>query len=60
MITVYEVLDTGCGSHLVSSLQGLSSSMKVDKEDVNLQVANEARVAALDVGSYYVYLQVLY
>ena len=51
------VLDIGCGSHLVSSLQGISISMKVDKEDVNLQVANEARVAALAVGSYYVYLQ---
>ena len=49
------VLDAGCGSHLVSSLQRLRSSMKVDKDDINLQVA---RVAALVVGSYYVYLQV--
>ena len=46
------VLDTGCGSHLVSSMQGLRSSMKVDKGDMDLQVANVARVVALAVGFY--------
>ena len=38
-------------------MQGLRSSMKVDKGDMDLQVVNGARVAALAVGSYYVYLQ---
>ena len=31
------VLDTGCGSHLVSSMKGLRSSGRVSKGDVNLQ-----------------------
>ena len=57
MITVYEGIGYRIGSHLVSSLQELRSSMKVDKDDMDLQVA---RVAALVVGSYYVYLQDLY
>ena len=46
------VLDTGYGFHLVSSMQGLRSNMKVDKDNMDLQVA---RVAAVVVGSYYVY-----
>ena len=47
------VLDIGCGSHLVSSLQGLKSSKKVNKGDVDLRLANGARVAALAVGTYH-------
>ena len=46
------VLDTGCGSHLVSSMQGLRNSRKVNKGDMNLRVANGARVAALAIGLY--------
>ena len=51
------VLDTGYGFHLVSSMQGLRSCMKVDKDNVDLQVA---RVVAVVAGSYYVYPQELY
>ena len=50
------VLDTGCGSHLVSSMQGLRSSRKVEKRDVDLRVANGARVAALAIGLYHLFL----
>ena len=50
------VLDTGYGSHLVSSMQGLRSSTKVNKGDVDLRVANGARVATLAVGLYFLCL----
>ena len=50
------VLDTRCGSHLVSSMQGLTSSRKVNKYDVDLRLANGANVAALAVGTYNLYL----
>ena len=44
------------GYHLVSSMQGLRSSRKVNKDDVDLRVANGARVATLAVGSYHLCL----
>ena len=50
------VLDTGCGSHLVSSLQGLRSSRKVNKGDVDLRLANGARMTALAIGTYHLLL----
>ena len=50
------VLDTGCGSHLVSFFQELRSGRKINKDDVDLRLANGARVAALAVGTYHLSL----
>ena len=50
------VLDTRCGSHLVSSGKELRSSRKVEKGVIDLHVANGARVAALAVGLYHLSL----
>ena len=46
------VLDTGCGSHICGNVQGLRSSRKLAKGEVDLRVGNGARVAALAVGTY--------
>ncbi|KAG8472690.1 hypothetical protein CXB51_034600 [Gossypium anomalum] len=46
------VLDTGCGSHICTSVQGLQRSKTLARGDVDLQVGNGARVAALAVGTY--------
>ncbi|KAK8705009.1 hypothetical protein V6N13_048620 [Hibiscus sabdariffa] len=46
------VLDTGCGSHICTSVQGLHSRRNLAKGDVDLRVGNGARVAALAVGTY--------
>ena len=46
------VLDTGCGSHICTNVQGLKRSRKLKKGDVDLRVGNGARVAALAVGTY--------
>jgi Zinc knuckle len=46
------VLDTGCGSHVCTDMQGLKSSRKLEKGEVYLRVANGASVAALAVGTY--------
>ena len=46
------VLDTGCGSHICSNVQGLKSSRRLKKGEVDLRVANGAKVAALFVGTY--------
>ncbi|KAK8495060.1 hypothetical protein V6N12_055207 [Hibiscus sabdariffa] len=46
------VLDTGCGSHICTSVQGLHTRRNLAKGDVDLRVANGARVAALAVGTY--------
>ena len=45
------VLDTGCGSHICTSVQGLQRSRSLAKNDVDLRVGNGARVAALAVGT---------
>ena len=45
------VLDTGCGSHICTSVQGLQRSRTLAKNDVDLRVGNGARVAALAVGT---------
>ncbi|KAK8984890.1 hypothetical protein V6N11_064436 [Hibiscus sabdariffa] len=41
------VLDTGCGSHICTSVQGLHTRRNLAKGDVDLRVGNGARVAAL-------------
>ncbi|KAK8708436.1 hypothetical protein V6N13_059478 [Hibiscus sabdariffa] len=41
------VLDTGCGSHICTSVQGLHMRRNLAKGDVDLRVGNGARVAAL-------------
>ncbi|KAK8670112.1 hypothetical protein V6N13_104873 [Hibiscus sabdariffa] len=46
------VLDTGCGSHICTSVQGLHTRRNLAKGDVDLRVGNGARVAALAVGTY--------
>ncbi|KAK8979703.1 hypothetical protein V6N11_027738 [Hibiscus sabdariffa] len=46
------VLDTGCGSHICTSIQGLHTRRNLAKGDVDLRVGNGARVAALAVGTY--------
>ncbi|KAK8502801.1 hypothetical protein V6N12_073851 [Hibiscus sabdariffa] len=48
------VLDTGCGSHICTSVQGLHMRRTLAKGDVDLRVGNGARVAALAV--WYIYL----
>ncbi|KAK9044093.1 hypothetical protein V6N11_072413 [Hibiscus sabdariffa] len=45
------VLDTGCGSHICTSVQGLHTRRNLAKGDVDLRVGNGARVAALAVGN---------
>ncbi|KAG8478355.1 hypothetical protein CXB51_028118 [Gossypium anomalum] len=50
--TAYWVLDTGCGSHICTSVQGLQRSRTLARGDVDLRVGNGARVAALAVGTY--------
>ncbi|KAK8600890.1 hypothetical protein V6N12_050735 [Hibiscus sabdariffa] len=46
------VLDTGCGSHICTSVQGLQKRRNLDKGDVDLRVGNGAKVAALAIGTY--------
>ncbi|KAK8667652.1 hypothetical protein V6N13_007800 [Hibiscus sabdariffa] len=46
------VLDTGCGSHICTSVHGLHMRWNLAKGDVDLRVGNGARVAALAVGTY--------
>ncbi|KAK8554367.1 hypothetical protein V6N12_031331 [Hibiscus sabdariffa] len=41
------VLDTGCGSHICTSVQGLHMRRNLAKGDVDLRVGNGERVAAL-------------
>lgn len=46
------VLDTGCGSHICTDVQGLRKSRALAKGEVDLRVGNGAKVAALAVGTY--------
>ncbi|KAK8694010.1 hypothetical protein V6N13_071574 [Hibiscus sabdariffa] len=46
------VLDTGCGSHICTSVQGLHTRRSLAKGDVDLRVGNGARVVALAIGTY--------
>ncbi|KAL4368227.1 hypothetical protein GQ457_05G022170 [Hibiscus cannabinus] len=47
------VLDTGCGSHICTSVQGLHTRRNLAKGDIDLRVGNGARVVALAVGTYW-------
>ncbi|KAK8578797.1 hypothetical protein V6N12_069141 [Hibiscus sabdariffa] len=49
------VLDTGCGSHICTSVQGLHTRRTLAKGDVDLRVGNGARVAALAARGGYQY-----
>ena len=46
------VLDTGCGSHICSNVQGLRNRRALTKGEVDLRVGNGARVAAIEIGDY--------
>ncbi|KAK4337915.1 hypothetical protein RND71_042402 [Anisodus tanguticus] len=46
------VLDTVCGSHICTNVQGLTDSRKVEPREVDLRVGNGARVDAERVGTY--------
>ena len=46
------VMDTGCGSHICTSVQGLRQSRSFSRGEVHLRVGNGARVAALAVGTF--------
>ena len=46
------VLDTGCGSHICTDMQGLRDSKKLIKGEFDLRVGNGARVAAVAIGTY--------
>ena len=46
------VLDTGCGSHICSNVQGLRNRRLLGKNEVDLRVGNGARVAAVEIGDY--------
>ncbi|KAL9224852.1 hypothetical protein vseg_000847 [Gypsophila vaccaria] len=50
------VFDTGCGFHLCNSLQGLRDVRRLNRGDMDLRVGNEAKVAAVSVGTYVVSL----
>ncbi|KAK8975285.1 hypothetical protein V6N11_046782 [Hibiscus sabdariffa] len=49
------VLDTGCGSHICTSVQGLYTRRSLAKGDVDIRVGNGARVAALAAREGYQY-----
>ncbi|KAK9031725.1 hypothetical protein V6N11_056015 [Hibiscus sabdariffa] len=49
------VLDTGCGSHICTFVQGLHTRRTLAKGDVDLRVGNGARVAALAARGGYQY-----
>ncbi|KAG8493075.1 hypothetical protein CXB51_010384 [Gossypium anomalum] len=46
------VLDTGCGSHICTSVQRLQRSRTLARGDMDLRVGNGARVVALVAGTY--------
>ena len=46
------VLDTGCGSHIYSNVQGLRNRRALTNGEVDLRVGNGARVAALEIGDF--------
>ena len=46
------VLDTGCGSHICTDMQGLRDSRKLTKGESDLRVGNGVRVAAIAIGTY--------
>ena len=46
------VLDTGCGSHIISNVQGLRNRRRLQKGEIDLHVGNGARVVALAIEDY--------
>ncbi|KAH7670371.1 RNA-directed DNA polymerase protein [Dioscorea alata] len=46
------VLNSGCGSHICSNVQGLRNRRLLKKGEVDLRVGNDARVAAVEIGDY--------
>ncbi|WZZ65001.1 hypothetical protein YC2023_076371 [Brassica napus] len=50
------VLDTGCGAHICTNMNGLSNSRILEKGQVDLRVGNGARVAALAMGTFHLSL----
>ncbi|VFQ61951.1 unnamed protein product, partial [Cuscuta campestris] len=46
------VLDTGCGSHICTTMQGLKQSRRLTRGEIELRVGNGAPVAALAIGTY--------
>ena len=46
------VLDTGCGSHIISNVDGLRSRRQLEKGEIDLRVGNGARVVAFTVGDF--------
>ena len=46
------LLDTGCGSHICTDMQGLKDRRKLTKGESDLQVGNGARVVVVAIGTY--------
>ncbi|VFQ84389.1 unnamed protein product [Cuscuta campestris] len=46
------VLDTKCGSHICTTMQGLKQSRRLARGEIELRVGNGAPVAALAIGTY--------
>ncbi|VFQ64736.1 unnamed protein product [Cuscuta campestris] len=46
------VLDTGCGSHICTTMQRLKWSRRLARGEIELRVGNGAPVAALAIGTY--------
>ena len=46
------VLDTGCGSHICTDMQGFRDNRELTKGESDLRVGNGARVAAVAIGTY--------
>ncbi|PKI40812.1 hypothetical protein CRG98_038823 [Punica granatum] len=50
------VLDTECSAHICGNVQDLRNSRSLAKGEVDLRAGNRARVVALTVGTYHLYL----
>ena len=46
------VLDTECGSHICTNVQGLMNNRQLNKGELELRVGNGAIVAAFSIGTY--------
>ena len=49
-------MDTGCGAHICTNMNGLSNSRILEKCQVDLRVGNGARVVAFAVGTFHLSL----
>ena len=50
------VFDTGSVAHICNSMQGMTKSRRVERGEVDFRVGNNARVAALAVGTMQLHL----